>query len=129
MKLIHFFWSLLILAILIYIPSLFYRTNAKLHGGTDLYAFYFILWTITSILSPILLILSKVRVIREKMPFTQTLLLVFNLYFAIHGMYLVLTGEIAKDRLPIFLLFFLNVLWAVLFILLRASKAHKNQTT
>jgi hypothetical protein len=129
MKLIHFFWSLLILAILIYIPSLFYRTSAKLHGGTDLYAFYLILWTITSILSPILLILNKLRIISRITPFIQSLLIVFNLYFGIHGMYLVLAGEIPTDASLIFLLFCLNIIWAILFILYSMAIAHKNRTS
>lgn len=127
MKLIHFFWSLLILAFVIFIPGLFYRTNGKLHGGQDLFALYLLLLAITTIVSPAMLLLCKASLIKKDTSFIFTLLLVFNLYFGTYGIYMTLTGEILHSLSLAILLFSLNILWALLIILYVIGKTQKKQ--
>ena len=124
MKLVHIFWSLLILTILIFIPGIFYRTNSKLGGGADLFAFFLLIWTVTSVVSPVILVLRKLKIIKSKILFPLTLLAIFNLYFGSYGIYMILSDQVYR---PGFALKFLglNLVWAVLLILLASSKASR----
>jgi hypothetical protein len=126
MKLTHIFWALLILVLLVFIPGLFYRTNTKLGGGPDLLAFFLLLWVITSIISPLILILTKFRIIRSNISFLSTLLAVFNLYFGSYGIYLIMTGQISRPGNYTFLFLILNLVWAVLLILMSAAGVPRN---
>src|ERR1700744_3209664 len=111
MKLTHIFWALLILVVIIFVPGLFYRTNTKLGGGPDLLAYFLLLWIITSVMSPLILLLKKFRVIRNDMAFLMTLLVIFNLYFGSYGTYMILTGQVQRPGHYTLLFFILNLVW------------------
>ncbi|HEY4111559.1 hypothetical protein [Puia sp.] len=126
MKLTYILWSLVILAATIFVPGLFYRTNAKLGGGPDLVAFFLLIWIITSIVSPLVILLKKVGATKGDIGFIRTLLTTFNLYFGTYGIYMISVGQITQSG-P-FLIFFLilNLIWAVLFIIMALTRHRKN---
>lgn len=116
MKLTHIFWSLLILCIIIFVPSLLYRPNTKLGGGPDLVGFYLLIWIMTTGISPVVIILKKLKILKGNTQFLLTLLGILNFYFGCYGIYMVLAGQITKSG-PFFLsLLFLNLVWSVLII-------------
>lgn len=113
MKLTHIFWTLFLLVILIYVPSIFYRTNTKLGGGPDLFAFYVLLWILTSAISPIFLAFWILKAIKKSTSFLMTLLVIFNLYFGSYGIYMILSGQISRPPSYVLALLILNLVWAV----------------
>ena len=115
MKLTHIFWSLLILVLLLFIPGIFYRNNSKLGGGAELLGLFLLIWLTTTIVSPILLILSWTKVIKNELKFTFTLLAVFNVYFGIYGTYMILSGQVYRPGPFTLKIFIVNLVWAVLF--------------
>ncbi len=96
MKLTHIFWSLLILAIIIFIPSLLYRPNTKLGGGPDLVGFYLLIWIMTTVISPVVIILKKLNILKGNRRFLLTLLDILNFYFGCYGIYMILAGQIPE---------------------------------
>jgi hypothetical protein len=126
MKLVYILWSLVILVIIIFIPGLFYRTNAKLGGGPDLVAYYLLLWIATSVISPLIIVLKKIRVVKRNIEFIQTLLAVFNFYFGAYGIFLLLSGQVLRPG-PFLLLFcILNLIWAILLTIAIFRKHRKS---
>ena len=117
MKLTHIFWSLLILVLLLFIPGIFYRNNSKLGGGAELLGFLLLLWLTTTISSPIMLILSRMRMIKNNLKFTFTLLAIFNVYFGIYGIYIILSEQVYRPGPFALEIFILNLVWAVLIFL------------
>lgn len=116
MKLTHIFWSLLILAIIVFIPSLLYRPNTKLGGGPELVGFYLLIWIMTTGISPVVIILKKLNVVKGSGRFLLTLLMILNFYFGCYGIYMILAGEITQSS-PFFQSFLiLNLVWSVLII-------------
>jgi len=114
MKLTDIFCSLLILTLVIFMPALFYRTNSKLGGGLDIFAFYLVIWIVTSCISPILLGLLKFKLIKRTLAFPLTLLVVFNLYFGLYGVYLALSSQVFHPGRVALIFFILNLVWALL---------------
>jgi hypothetical protein len=127
MKLTHIFWSLLILAIIIFIPSLLYRPNTKLGGGPDLVGFYLLIWIMTTVISPVVIILKKLNILKGNRRFLLTLLDILNFYFGCYGIYMILAGQITEYG-PFFLslLFFNLVSGALITSIIAKSKNDKN---
>jgi hypothetical protein len=114
------------LAATIFIPGLFYRINTKLGSGPDLVAFFLLMWISTSAVSPIVILLKKVGTIKADVGFVQTLLTIFNLYFGTYGIYMISTGQITQTGPLLIVLFILNLVWAILFIIVARSEHRKN---
>jgi hypothetical protein len=114
MKLIHLFWSLSILAAIIFIPVLLHPTNGNLHGGLDLFAFFLLIWTIVTMTTPILIILHKYKIIRNEPYFTFTLLFVLNLYFGVLALFKIFIDQTLTSLHWAYVLFPLNLLWGIL---------------
>jgi hypothetical protein len=114
MKLTHIFWSLAILAALIFVPVLLYPANSNLHGGAELYAFFLVIWIFVSMTTPILLILHKYKIIRRELHFSFTLLFVLNLYFGILALFKIFIDQTLTSLHLAYILFPLNLLWGVL---------------
>ena len=117
MKLIHIFWSLLILAAIIFVPVLLYQGNGTLHGGPDLYAFFLLIWTAVSMTTPLLIILHKYKIIRKELYFTFTLLFVLNLYFGILALFKIFVDQTLNSLHLAYVLFPLNLLCGILIII------------
>ncbi len=92
MKLTHLFWSLLILAALIFVPGLFYRTSTKGAGGFELFGYYLFIWLTTTTISPILLVLKLLKIIKASPNLLFSILAIFNLYFGAYGLFLINKG-------------------------------------
>jgi hypothetical protein len=114
MKLIHVFWSLLILAAIIFIPVLVHPANGNLHGSLDLYAFFLLIWAVVSTTTPVLIILHKYKIIRKDLYFTFTLLFVLNLYFGILALFKIFIDQTLNSLHLAYILFPLNLLWGLL---------------
>ena len=123
MKLTHIFWSLLILVCLIFIPGILYRNDSKLGGWAELFGLYLLLWLITTIASPVLLILLTTKVIRKQLSFPLTFLATFNLYFGVYGAYTILSGQVYRPGPYAMKISLLNILWAILIISYMARDA------
>lgn len=117
MKLIHLFWSLSILAAIIFIPVLVHPTNGNLHGSLDLYAFFLLIWAIVTLATPILIIFHKYKIIRKELHFTFTLLFVLNLYFGILALFKIFIDQTLNFLHWAYVLFPLNLLWGILIII------------
>jgi hypothetical protein len=116
MRLIHIFWSLLALAVLILLPILLFWHRGKLNGGPEIFATFLLFWWLVDGLTPIVLILAwiKKRPIRHQ--FLFTFLAVLNLFFGLRGVfYFLLARNILEFRIS-FLLFLLNLTWSVIII-------------
>jgi hypothetical protein len=118
MKLTHIFWSLLILAIIVFIPSLLYRPNTKLGGGPDLVGFYLLLWIMTTGISPVVIILKTFNLVKSNARFLLTLLCILNFYFGCYGIYMIQAGQITQYGSFFLSLLLLNLVCGVLIILL-----------
>jgi hypothetical protein len=117
MKLSYIFWSLLILALLLCVPGVFYRNNSKLGGGAELLALFLLLWLATTVMSPIILFLSWKRIIKNKLEFIFTLLAIFNFCFGIYGIYMILAGQVYRPGPFALEIFILNLVWSALIFL------------
>jgi len=116
MRLIHIFWSLVVLAIIIVFPTLLFLNHGKLQGGPEIFGTFLILWWAIDLISTIMLMVAWVRKdsLRDKFPFT--LLATLNLYFGLMGVYHMLQGR-SLHLYPIsFILFLLNFVWAGIMI-------------
>jgi hypothetical protein len=123
MKTNHIFWSLMLLAIIVFLPNLFYHPHAKLGGGPDIFLMYVLLWIILSVATPFQLLLERIGVVQGKFQFLSTFLMLLNFYFGLYGLHLFISKEFPKpSTLAIFLLI-LNLVWCVLlFVRLRSKK-------
>jgi hypothetical protein len=129
LKLIHIFWSLAILAAIIFIPVLLHPTNSNLHGGPDLYAFFLLIWAIVSMTTPVLIILHNYKIIRKELYFTFTLLFVLNLYFGIIALFKIFIDETLKSLHLAYILFPLNLLWSVLIVIDLVVRYRRHRAT
>jgi len=130
MKLMNIFWSLLILVIIVFIPSLLYRPSTKLGGGPDLVGFYFLIWIMTTGISPVVIILKRLNIAKGNIRFLLTLLCILNFYFGSYGIYMILTGQITHYGSLFISLLLLNLICGVLIILLVVkSKNDKSLNT
>jgi cell shape-determining protein MreD len=128
MKLTHIFWSLLTLALIIFIPSLLYRPNSKLGGGPDLLLLFVLIWLITTGVSPIIIILKIARVVKRKIEFLRVLLMIFNFYFGCYGIYMILSGQIMRSG-PFYLpLFILNLIWGGVLLIIMSTNSSKDDS-
>ena|ERR1700722_8202733 len=123
MKTNHIFWSLMLLAIIVFLPNLFYHPNAKLGGGPDIFLMYLLLWIILSVATPFQLLLERIGVLQGNFKFLSTFLMLLNLYFGLYGLHLIISKEFAKPSTLAICLLLLNLVWgALLFIMLRSKK-------
>jgi hypothetical protein len=104
---------------------MFYRPDNKLHGGPELLAFYLFLWALISVVSPIIYLLKTFRVIKGRLQFTLTLLVLFNLYVGAYGSYMIVSKQIAHPG-ALILFFLLNLLWALLLIIMAVREDHRS---
>jgi hypothetical protein len=129
MKVIHIFWSLLILAATIFIPTLLYPGNSDLHGGADLFAFFLVIWAVVTITTPILLLLHKYKIIRKDLHFTFTLLFVFNLYFGTLALFKIFIDQTLHSLLFAYIMFPLNIVWGALIIIELVARNKRHRVT
>ena len=127
MKLMHIFWSLLILVLLIYFPWIFYRTNGKFHGGAELYALFILVWLIISIVSPITLTICVTRIFMRDIRFWLTLLMVFNLFYGAYVTFLIIYHQILKVFSFALTASLLNILWGILIVIYIGIKYNVKQ--
>lgn len=114
MRLIHIFWALLVLAVMIVLPIVLFLNRGKLNGGPEILGTFFVFWWLIDGLTPIALIVAwlKKRPLRRR--FLFTLLAVLNLYFGLMGIfYFLRAGNIPEYKLS-FLVFLLNLTWSVI---------------
>ena len=112
MRLIHIFWSLLALAVVILLPIVLFSHRGKLNGGPEIFASFLLFWWLLDGLTPLALILVwlKKRPLRNQ--FLFTLLAVLNLYFGLMGVfYLLREGNMLEFKFS-FIIFLLNLTWA-----------------
>jgi hypothetical protein len=127
MKSNHIFWALTLLAIIVFLPSLFWHTNAKLGIGPNLVLIYLLIWIVLSITTPFLLMLERIGAVPGEHPFIFTLLSLLNFYFGLYGLYLIFSKELAKPTPLTICLFTLNLVWSVaIFITLRSKKGNRS---
>ena len=112
MRLNHIFWSLVVVALIIVLPTLLFLNHGKLQGGPELFGTFLILWWAIDALTPLILIVAWVKKISLCEKFLFTLLVTLNLYFGLMGIYHML--QVGSVQLyPIsFILFLLNFGWA-----------------
>jgi hypothetical protein len=114
MKLLHIFWSLLILCATIIIIRLIFPTSGPFGGGLNLYAFILITWCLVTLLSPILLILRKLRMVNAYEKLWIAFLFVLNLFFGILVASELIIGNIQESRSVALILSTLNFVWALI---------------
>ena len=128
MKSNHILWSLIVLAIIVFLPNLLYHPSSKLGGGPEIFALYLLLWIVLSITSPFLLLLEAIGVIPGNRRFLLTFLIFINLYFGVQGLYLVFRKEFAYPSLITASLFVLNLIWSLLLFITIRSKNRIDQS-
>jgi len=114
MKLTHIFWSLLVLAALLFVPVLLCQAKSNLNGGPDLYAFFLLIWIIVSMSTPILITLRKCKLIHKELDFTFTLLFMLNLYFGVLVLFKLFIDQTLNSLHLAYFIFPLNLLWATI---------------
>jgi hypothetical protein len=108
MRLTHIFWSLVVLAIMIILPTLLFLNHGKLQGGPEIFGAFLIFWWAIDALTPIMLIAAWLRKSSLQKKFFYTFLAVLNLYFGLMGIYHLLQGG-SVHLYPIsFILFLFN---------------------
>lgn len=117
MRLIHIFWSLVVVVGLITLPTLLFLHRGKLQGGPEIVGTFLIFWWILDIVTPLALCLAWLKKRPLRNSFTFTLLAFLNLYFGLMGIYhLMPPGSIHAYEFSFFV-FLLNLSWAAVIIL------------
>jgi hypothetical protein len=117
MKTNHIFWSLMLLAIIAFLPNLLYHPNTKLGAGPDLFALYLLIWIILSIATPFLLMLARFGLVPGNLRFLSTFLTLSSLYFGLYGLHLIISKEFVTNTPLAIGLFSLNLVWGILLFL------------
>ena len=128
MRLIHIFWSLLALAVLILLPTLLFGHRGKLNGGPEIFASFLLFWWLLDGLTPIALILAWLKKRPLRRQFLFTLLAILNLYFGLRGVfYFLREGNMLEFKFS-FLIFLLNLTWAgiIVYTQLRPTSLEHN---
>ena len=116
MRLIHIFWALFVLAVVILLPIVVFSNRGKLNGGPEILATFLTFWWLVDGLTPIALILAWLRKRPLRHQFLFTLLAVLNLYFGLRGVfYFIHVGNILEYKLS-FLIFLLNLTWSAIIV-------------
>ena len=116
MRLIHIFWALFALVVMILLPIVLFSNRGKLNGGPEILASFLIFWWLIDGLTPIALILAWLNKRSLRYQFIFTLLAVLNLYFGIRGLfYFLRIGNIMEYKLS-FLVFLLNLTWSAIIV-------------
>jgi hypothetical protein len=125
----HIFWASMLLAIIVFLPTLSCHTNAKLGTGPNLVLIYLLFWIVISIVAPLLLLLKKIGVITDGYQFIFTLLSLSSFYFGLYGFYLILSKELAKPSPLTICLFALNLVWSIaIYMTLRSKKGNESRS-
>ena len=111
MRLIHIFWSLIVLAAMIIFPIILFLNHGKLQGGPELFGTFLIFWWIIDAATPIVLIAAWITENSLSGKFLFTLLAILNLYFGLQGIYHLLRARIVHQYGISFLFFLLNLAW------------------
>lgn len=124
MRLAHIFWSLVVLAIAIVLPTILFLNHGKLQGGPEIVGTFLIFWWAIDAITPTLLISAWLRhtYLREK--FSFTLLATLNLYFGLMGIFHIFQGK-AIHLYPIsMVLFLLNIVWTAIIVYYQLKPPH-----
>jgi hypothetical protein len=128
MRLIHIFWALFALAVMILLLLGLFLNKGKLNGGPGLFGTFLIFWWLLDTITPIAFILVwlKKRSIRYR--FSFTLLAILNLYFGLMGIFYFMREKNILEYKFSFLVFLLNLTWSVTIVYFqsRSNGEHRN---
>ena len=128
MRLIHIFWSLVVVAAMIVLPTLLFLNHGKLQGGPEIVGSFLISWWVIDVVTPLALVAAWVRKMLFKEKFFFTLLAALNFYFGSMGIYQLINGGIVQQYKISAGLFLLNLFWGVIIVYfqLRPQAVHQS---
>jgi hypothetical protein len=114
MKLMHIFWSLVIVVAMIFLPVGLFLNRGKLNGGPEILGAFLVFWWLTDAATPAILAiaLAKKRSLRHRFAFT--LLAFLNLYFGLMGVFYFVRQENISELKVSFFFFVLNLAWSLI---------------
>jgi hypothetical protein len=112
MKWRNLLWAVLTLALSVLIFSeIFKNSHSKLGGDFNLFTIFMIFWTVTSLISPIIVALRVFRKMKMQPSLAYIFLSVLNVYLGGYGIFKLLSSTVQKDFYAAFFLLLLNLIW------------------